>query len=70
MTLRVTVTDVEEGETGATAVPEGDYLLVCHYPCRLSRTQVLSDGTVVLTISGRRPTGVAPDVTHQVGETP
>jgi hypothetical protein len=54
MTLRVTVTDVETGDTDTAEVPEGDYLLICHEPCHLTYTSVYpTTGTHVLTIKGR-----------------
>jgi len=54
MTLRVTVTDVEIGDTDTVEVPEGDYLLVCHEPCHLHHTNAYANGTHVLTIKGRK----------------
>lgn len=54
MTLRVTVTDVETGDSDEAEVAEGDYFLVCHQPCRLDGVTVHGDGsTHVLTIKDR-----------------
>lgn len=54
MTLRVTVTDVETGDTDSCDVAQGDYLLICHDPCYLDSTQVPGNGsTHVLTVKGR-----------------
>jgi len=47
MTLHVTVTDVEIGDTDTVEVPEGDYLLVCHEPCHLHHTNAYANGTHV-----------------------
>lgn len=56
MTLRVTVLDVETGETDTAEVKAGDYILVCAEPCHLHYTQVHRAGeTHVLTVKGRRP---------------
>lgn len=54
MSLRVTVTDEQTGDTDMAIVPEGDYLLVAHDPCFLHHTQVHANGTHVLTIKGRK----------------
>lgn len=56
MTLRVTVTDIETGETDTAEVVEGDYLLICHHPCYEASIQTYpTKGTHVLTIKGHRP---------------
>lgn len=56
MTLRVTVEDIDTGDADTATVAEGDYLLICHAPCRLDHTQSYSGGkTHVLTIKERRP---------------
>jgi len=56
MTLRVTVTDLETGDSDEAEVREGDYILICHEPCRLVRTQTYREGTAhVLTVNGRTP---------------
>lgn len=54
MTLRVTVEDVETGDTETQEVPEGDYLLICHEPCRLDTINAWANGTHQLTIKGRK----------------
>ena len=55
MTLRVNVTDVETGDSDSATVVDGDYLLLCHDPCRLDHIQRFGNGTVVLTIKGHSP---------------
>lgn len=58
MTLRVTVEDIDTGDSDTALVQEGDYFLVTHDPCELTHTQVYSGGkTHVLTIKGRIPRG-------------
>lgn len=55
MTLKVTVTDVETGDSDTAEVEEGDYLLICHEPCHLHYTTAHDGGrTHVLTVKGRR----------------
>lgn len=56
MTLRVTVTDIETGDTDSAEVVEGDYLLICHAPCYQDSVQAYpTKGTHVITIKGHRP---------------
>ena len=55
MTLRVNVTDVETGDSDSATVVDGDYLLLCHDPCRLDSVQRHANGTIVLTIRNHRP---------------
>lgn len=56
MTLRVTVTDIETGDSDSATVVEGDYLLICHAPCYEHGVQVYpGSGTHVITIKGHRP---------------
>lgn len=55
MTLRVTVVDVETGDTETRDVPAGDYVIICADPCHVANTQVYpTKGTHVLTVKGRR----------------
>jgi hypothetical protein len=54
VTLRVTVTDIETGETGEREVQEGDYMVICAQPCYLDNTVVHANGTHQLTVKGRR----------------
>lgn len=56
MTLKVTVLDVETGQTGEATVVDGDYVLICAAPCRLADTQAYpTNGMHVLTIKGHSP---------------
>lgn len=56
MTLRVTVTDVETGDSDSAEVVEGDYLLICHKPCYEHGVQTYpTKGTHVITIKGHAP---------------
>lgn len=67
MTLHVTITNVETGDTETTEVPEGDYLLICHDPCRLHHVQKYpSTRTHVLTIKGHQD----PNPTDKLVATP
>lgn len=60
--LKVTVTDAETGEQlGEQLVVPGDYVLICHEPCRLSHMQAYPrTGTHVLTVQGHAPAAVPP----------
>lgn len=54
MTLRITVLDIETGDSDSAEISEGDYLLICHDPCTLAHAE--PDGTThVLTITGYAP---------------
>lgn len=54
MTLRITVRDLETGDTDSAEITEGDYLLICHDPCALTHAE--PDGsTHKLTITGYAP---------------
>jgi hypothetical protein len=55
MSLKITVTDVETGETGTAEITEGDYLLITHKPCYEHGVQVYANGTQVITVKGYRP---------------
>ena len=56
MSIRVTVTDEQTGDTETVTVADGDYLLTCVEPCWLDSTQVYAtSGTHTLTIKGRKP---------------
>lgn len=58
MTLRVTVVDVETGDTETATVVDGDFLLVCAEPCHLAHTAVYpGKGTCVLTVKDCKPKG-------------
>lgn len=51
--IRVTVTDLDSGES-ETAVISDSYVLTCAGSCYLAHTQSYANGTVVLTVKGRR----------------
>lgn len=52
--FRVTVDDLETGDTEVVEVPMGEYFLLTTEPCHVSHTQVFGGGkTVQLTIKGR-----------------
>lgn len=56
MTLRVTVTDIENGDTDTAEIAEGDYLLITHKPCYEASVQTYpTKGTHVITIKGHNP---------------
>lgn len=65
MAVRVTVEDLETGES-ESAVIEDDYILTCAGSCYLHHTNVFAEnGTHVLTVKGRKdatatPHGAAP----------
>jgi hypothetical protein len=54
MSIRVTVTDTENGDT-QTAEIENDYVIICAGTCHISAAQDYpTKGTRVLTIKGRK----------------
>ena len=54
MSITVTVTDDQTGETETTSVRDGDYVLICTEPCHVASQQAYpAKGTHVLTIKGR-----------------
>lgn len=54
--FRVTVEDLETGETQTKIVQAGDYMLIPFEPCYLAGAQQYpKSGTVVLTIKDHRP---------------
>lgn len=54
MSLRVTVEDIETGDRDEARVEDGDYILICADPCRLTYTQVTDSGaTHILTVRDR-----------------
>lgn len=53
MSIRVTATDNETGESSHVDVADGDYLLICTEPCHLAHTNAFDNGTHVLTVKGR-----------------
>lgn len=58
MTLRITVLDVETGDSDTAEIPEGDYILIAHDPCHLAGTQIHANGTHVLTVKGHHPRSI------------
>jgi hypothetical protein len=53
--IRVTVVDLENGDSATQDVAAGDYLAICVEPCWLDSTQAYdASGTHVLTIKGRK----------------
>lgn len=67
MTLNVNVTHAETGDSDSATVVEGDYLILCHEPCRLDGIQRYANGTVVLTIKDHRPRRRSPDQNGEEG---
>lgn len=57
--FRVTVEDLETGETGVMEVAEGDYMLIPFGPCYLDGITRHANGTVQLTVRGHNPAGPA-----------
>ena len=56
--FRVTVEDLDNGETQSRIVGEGDYMLIPFAPCYLHYTQRLGGGTVQVTLKGHAPQAV------------
>lgn len=54
MSIRVTVTDEETGDTESVVIDD-DYVVTCAGSCHVHYTQVHANGTHVLTIKGRKP---------------
>lgn len=50
--LRVTVEDLESGETQTTEIPAGDYVILTTDPCHLHHINAHANGTVMLTVKG------------------
>lgn len=56
MSVKVTCTDEQTGESDTCVVADGDYLLIVTDPCYLHHTAVYKNGaTHVLTVKGRVP---------------
>lgn len=56
MSLKVTVTDEQTGDTETHRIPEGGYAIACCEPCHVDGIQRWSkSGTVQLTIKGHHP---------------
>jgi hypothetical protein len=66
MPIRVTVTDVETGESETREVADGDYVCIPVAPCYLDGRQVYpTKGTHVLTIKGHAPRSAAQQAAGQ-----
>ncbi len=56
VSLRVTVEDIETGDTDQVTVKDGDYILIVAEPCRVDGIQVYKQGqTHVITVKDRKP---------------
>ena len=53
--FRVTVEDLDTGQTESKVVGLGDYMLIPFFPCYLDGVQRHKNGTVQLTIKGHSP---------------
>lgn len=53
--FRVTVEDLDCGESQSMIVSEGDYMLIPFAPCHLEYTQRSANGTVQITLRGHSP---------------
>jgi hypothetical protein len=58
--FRVTVEDLDRGESQSKVVGAGDYMLIPFDPCYLASAQKHANGTVQLTIKGHAPQLVDP----------
>jgi len=59
--FRVTVEDLETGETGTRVVGAGDYILVPFEPCYLDSVVRHKNGTIQFTLKGHAPKAVSTD---------
>lgn len=55
--VRVTVEDLDTGETMVREIAEGDYVLIPVAPCQLHHIARHATGTVQLTLRGHHPGG-------------
>lgn len=53
--FKVTVEDLDNGDTQSMVVGEGDYMLIPFAPCYLHAAQKHGNGTVQLTIKNHAP---------------
>lgn len=53
VSVRVTVEDIETGDTDSAVVGDGDYLVVCTQPAHYT-VQAHANGTHVITVKGRK----------------
>jgi len=53
--FKVTVEDLDNGDTQSMVVAPGDYMLIPFAPCYLAGVQKHGNGTVQLTIKEHRP---------------
>lgn len=52
--LRITVEDLETGDTDTTEIPAGEYVVLTTEPCRVAHTSSYPQkGTHIVTIKGR-----------------
>ena len=51
--IRITVEDLETGETQTRDVPPGDYALLTTEPAHVAHINAFANGTHVVTIKGR-----------------
>ena len=57
--FRVTVEDLETGDTQSMQVAEGDCMLIPFEPCYLEHTKRGANGTVQITLKKHHPAGPA-----------
>lgn len=52
--LRITVEDLETGETESREIPAGEYFILCTSPCHVAHTNSYpGKGTHIITVKGR-----------------
>lgn len=51
--IKVTATDLENGETSEAIIRPGQHVLICADPCYLDGEQHYGNGTVILTLKRR-----------------
>ena len=51
--IRVTLEDLDTGQTHEQLLEPGNYALICAWPCRLDSAQHHANGTSVITLKGR-----------------
>ena len=51
--IRITVEDLETGETQTQVVPPGDYALMTTEPAYVAHINTFANGTHVITVKGR-----------------
>lgn len=53
--FRITVEDLNRGESQSMVVGEGDYMFIPFEPCYLAHVQKMGKGTYQLTVKGHAP---------------